>query len=98
MMRFVVITGTSGAGKTQALHSFEDAGYYAVDNLPPRLLPELAAFCRSEERERVVVVVDTRSGTAFTELGSVREQMAKTGVEVEILFLDASDEVLVQRY
>ena len=60
-MRLVVVTGLSGAGKTFALHSFEDSGYYAVDNLPPRLLPVLANFCRNAGYGRVAVVVDARS-------------------------------------
>ena len=64
-MRFVVITGPSGAGKTLALHSFEDGGYYTADNLPPCLLPNLADFCRKTGRERCAVVVDARSGAAF---------------------------------
>ena len=97
-MRFVVITGPSGAGKTLALHSFEDAGYYTVDNLPPRLLPALIAFCRSEGLERGAVVVDTRSGKAFGELPDVLEAMRGGDSDLEVLYLDASDNALVQRY
>lgn len=96
--RFVVITGTSGAGKTLALHSLEDAGFYAVDNLPPRMLRELATFCDDEMRSQAAVVIDTRSGNAFTELGSVLDEMEQAGIKIETLFLDANDEVLVQRY
>jgi len=98
MMRFVVITGPSGAGKTLALHSFEDAGYYTADNLPPCLLPQLADFCLRTGRERCAVVVDARSGAAFEELGSVRTQMNNNGVCVELLYLDASDGALVHRF
>ncbi|MCW3098408.1 MAG: hypothetical protein JWL77_4026 [Chthonomonadaceae bacterium] len=97
-MRFVVITGPSGAGKTLALHSFEDAGYYTADNLPPCLLPELADFCRKTERERCAVVVDARSGTAFDDLSDVMAQMNNDGVCVELLYLDASDGALVHRF
>ncbi|HLK55011.1 MAG TPA: RNase adapter RapZ [Chthonomonadaceae bacterium] len=97
-MRFVVITGPSGSGKTLALHSFEDAGYYTVDNLPPRLLPALVAFCRSEGMERAAVVVDTRSGSAFAELPDVLDTMRRGDPGVEVLYLDASDNALVQRY
>ncbi|HZP81885.1 MAG TPA: RNase adapter RapZ [Chthonomonadaceae bacterium] len=97
-MRFVVITGLSGAGKTLALNSFEDAGYYAVDNLPPRLLPGLVHFCRTEGREKGAVVMDTRSGPAFAELPAVLQEMEKAGLTAEILFVDASEEALVQRY
>jgi len=99
-MRIIVITGPSGAGKTYALHSFEDAGYYTVDNLPPRLLPALAAYCRTENHERCAVVIDVRAGAAFAELPEVvTELRAKEhGFKIEILFLDASDTALVQRF
>jgi len=97
-MRFVVITGPSGAGKTLALHSFEDGGYYTADNLPPCLLSNLADFCRKTGRERCAVVVDARSGAAFEELGDVLAQMKEEGVCVELLYLDAGDGALVQRF
>jgi UPF0042 nucleotide-binding protein len=97
-MRFVVITGLSGAGKTLALSSFEDAGYYAVDNLPPRLLPALVAYCQQEGRTRGATVIDTRSGPAFAELPAVLQELAKSGLRIEVLFVDAGDETLVLRY
>jgi RNase adapter protein RapZ len=97
-MRFVVLTGLSGAGKTLALHSLEDAGYYTVDNLPPRLLPALVAFCEAEGYGRGAAVVDTRSGHAFGELPSVLEAMKSAGQQVETLFLDAGDDILIHRY
>lgn len=97
-MRFVVLTGPSGAGKTLALHSLEDAGYYAVDNLPPRLLPALVTFCQSEGYERAAAVIDTRSGSAFDELPGVLAMMKSAGQVVEMLFLDAGDDVLIHRY
>ena len=97
-MRFVVITGPSGAGKTLALHSFEDAGYYTADNLPPCLLPVLADFCRETGRERCAVVVDARCGSAFEDLGDVMTQMNSAGVHVELLYLDAGDGALVRRF
>src|SRR5258708_3076455 len=97
-MRFVVITGPSGAGKTLALHSFEDAGYYAVDNLSPRLLPAVVADCKAGGRERVAVIVDLRSGAAFHALPDALQELEAQGCHVETLFLDASDESLVQRY
>jgi UPF0042 nucleotide-binding protein len=97
-MRFVVLTGPSGAGKTLALHSLEDAGYYTVDNLPPRLLPALVTFCESEGFNRGAAVIDSRSGSSFGDLPAVMEQMKKAGRHVEMLFLDAGDDVLIHRY
>lgn len=97
-MRLVVITGLSGAGKTFALHSFEDAGYYAVDNLPPRLLPAFANYCRAAGYARAAIVIDARCGSAFAELPAVLQELDKSGAPAELLFLDASDEILVRRY
>ena len=97
-MRFVVLTGPSGAGKTLALHSLEDAGYYTVDNLPPRLLPALVEFCKADGYERGAVVIDTRSGKAFAELPKVLAEVKRAGHQVETLFLDAGDDVLIHRY
>src|SRR5271169_6611169 len=97
-MRFVVLTGPSGAGKTLALHSLEDAGYYAVDNLPPRLLPALAEFCTKDRQQPGAVVIDTRCGPSFVELTHVLAGMQTAGIPAEILYLDASDVALLQRY
>src|SRR5689334_4690079 len=97
-MRFVLITGPSGAGKTFALHSLADTGYYAVDNLPPRLVPALVAFCREEGYKRATVVTDIRSGASFAELPDVLQEMDKAGCHIEVLYLDAGDDALVQRY
>jgi len=97
-MRIVVITGPSGAGKTLALHSLEDAGYYAVDNLPPEMLPALVEFCRNRHDCDGAVVIDTRCGIAFAGLAAAIEQIKRQGYPVEMLYLDASDSVLLQRY
>ncbi len=97
-MRFVVITGLSGAGKTLALHTLEDAGCYTVDNLPPTLLPELFDFCEKEGISRCAVVCDSRGGSNLVELPSVFSNLKSKSKSVEMLFLDASNESLVQRY
>jgi len=97
-MRFIVVTGTSGAGKMTAFHHFEDLGYYAVDNLPPRLLPPLAESCRAAGYERVLAVVDARCGAALAELPAALEELASAKTPAELLFLDARDEVLVRRF
>jgi len=93
-----VVTGPSGAGKTFALHSFEDAGFYTVDNLPPRLLPACIASCQEAGHEGLAVVIDTRSGSAFNELPAILQQLESDHIQPEILFLDASDASLVQRF
>ncbi len=97
-MKIMVMTGPSGAGKTHALHSFEDATYYTVDNLPPRLLAPLAEFCLSEGFDRAAVVIDTRCGPTLSELPAAILALRKAGHQVETLFLDSSDDALVQRF
>jgi UPF0042 nucleotide-binding protein len=97
-MRFIVLTGTSGAGKITAAHYFGDIGYYSVDNLPPRLLPELAESCRARKCDRALAVVDARAGASLRELPAVLEQLKANGTPAEVLYLDASDEVLVRRF
>jgi len=94
----IVITGPSGAGKTLALHSFEDAGYFTVDNLPPRLLPALVDFCRVEGRGQAAVVADIRCGAAFSELPSVVNGLKQQQCAIETLFLEASDDSLMHRF
>jgi UPF0042 nucleotide-binding protein len=98
----VVITGLSGAGKTNALKSFEDAGYYCIDNLPPSMIPDVLALAPVEEGEEtgVVVVVDIRGRKYFGDeieegLGSIR---GEDGWEPQIIFIEADDPTLVMRY
>ncbi len=101
-MQLVVITGMSGAGKAQAAKAFEDMGYAVTDNLPPPLLPALVDQCRKREgyagTDRLAVVTDARAGTFFAGLSSALAQIKEQGVAVTVLFLDASDTVLVQRF
>ena len=97
-MRLIVLTGTSGAGKTTALHFFEDAGYYAADNLPPHLLEALVRTCASMNRQRVAAVVDSRSGPCLADLPAALDALAASGTQVQLLFVDASDEILVRRF
>jgi UPF0042 nucleotide-binding protein len=96
--RFIVLTGTSGAGKMTAFHYFQDMGYYAVDNLPPRLLVPLYESCGAAGNERVLAVVDARSGDALSELPAALDELANRGAPTELLFLDASDEALIRRF
>ena len=97
---FVVITGFSGAGKSQAMACFEDAGYFCVDNLPPEMLWSLAELFQHEgsKVERAAVVCDVRGGTYFEGLLEVLGELRERGAFYRILFLTASEEVLVDRY
>ncbi len=101
-MQLVVITGMSGAGKATAAKVFEDLGYTVVDNLPPILLPELVEKCLTAggqpPGERLAVVTDARSGSFLVGLEPALALVRKTGVRPTMLFLDASDAVLVQRF
>ncbi len=99
-MQFVIITGLSGAGKSTAVHVFEDMGYFCVDNLPPALVPRFAELVsRSRGRvDRVAVVMDIRSGEFFDEIEEALRTLDERHLPYRILFLDASDEVLVRRF
>ncbi len=101
-MQLVVITGMSGAGKASAAKVFEDMAYTVVDNLPPVLLPELVEKCLSAgdppPGQRLAVVIDARSGAFLMGLEPALVLVRAAGVKPAVLFLDASDGVLVQRF
>ena len=99
-MEFVVVTGLSGAGKTQAMHAMEDIGFFCVDNLPPALIPVFYDLCvKSEDiMGRVAVVTDTRGGELFKSFFTALEALKHDKKPYKILFLDASDNVLVRRF
>ncbi len=99
-MRFVILTGMSGAGKSTALKMMEDIGYFCVDNLPIPLLEKFSELTEAENAglDKVAVGVDIRSGQRLDELQSILERMKERGIGFEILFLDAEDIVLVRRY
>ena len=100
-MRFVIVTGVSGAGKTSALKMLEDAKYFCVDNLPIPLLEKFASLMpeiHGEDVQNVALGIDARSGRSLDELEIVLDRMKKAGYDFEILFLDAQDSVLVKRY
>lgn len=99
-MKFVILTGMSGAGKSTAIKMMEDMGFYCVDNLPIPLLEKFVELSspQNNELQKVAVGIDIRSGQALEELRDVLDNIEKSGVKYEILFLDAEDSVLVKRY
>jgi UPF0042 nucleotide-binding protein len=96
----VVITGHSGAGKSEAIAAFEDGGYFCVDNLPPRMIGSLGELFRHEGSgvERAAVVSDVRGREYFDELLHVLEDLDVDGLSPKLLFLEADEETLVDRY
>jgi UPF0042 nucleotide-binding protein len=96
----VVITGHSGAGKSEAIAAFEDNGYFCVDNLPPRMLGSLGELFRHEGSgvERAAVVSDVRGGEYFEDLVEVLDDLAADGLRPRLLFLEADEETLTDRY
>jgi RNase adapter protein RapZ len=95
----LLITGLSGAGRSEAARSLEDIGYFVVDNLPPALLPKMAELAASPGGPgRVAIVVDARGGVFFGELSRALEELREQRVPSRIVFLDASDDDLVNRY
>lgn len=99
-VRMLIITGLSGAGKSLALQSLEDLGYFCVDNLPPSLIPKFAELCMQSQGnvKQAAIVCDLRGGEFFSSLAEALDELKQTGFHPEILFLEASDEVLVGRY
>ncbi|MBU7006265.1 RNase adapter RapZ [Phosphitispora fastidiosa] len=99
-IKFVIVTGLSGAGKTQAIWCLEDLGFFCVDNLPPTLIPKFAELCAQSEGKinKIALVVDIRGGGFFDAVYDSLENLKSLGIKCEILFLDASDETLVRRF
>ena len=96
---FTIITGLSGAGRSEVARSLEDLGYFVVDNLPPALLPKMAELTtRPGSPTRVAIVVDARGGVFFGELSKALEDLRGLDRDARIVFLEASDEDLVRRY
>lgn len=97
-MQIVLISGLSGSGKSIALNVLEDAGYYCVDNLPPPLLPNLTEYLRQTGHDRAAVAMDMRGGASIDTLPQEMRQLEAVGVELRLLFLDAHNDVLIQRF
>jgi len=99
-VNLVVITGLSGAGKSEAIAAFEDAGYFCVDNLPPQMIRALGDLFRlpGSGVQKAAVVSDARGGEYFEQLSQVLDELQGEGVNPELVFLEAHDEILTDRY
>ncbi len=97
-MEFLLITGMSGAGKSLALNYFEDMGFFCVDNLPPALISKFAELCLQSDLEKIALVSDIRGREFFNELFKELERIETMNLDYDILFLEASDDVLIRRY
>ena len=96
--RFVIVTGLSGAGKSQVMKSFEDLGFYCLDNLPPQLTGPVVDLAEAAHTERIALAPDVRTLGPFGDMLSALDALRERNIPYELLFLDASDEVLVRRY
>jgi UPF0042 nucleotide-binding protein len=97
-IKLVLITGLSGAGKSHAMNSFEDLGYYCVDNMPPTLIPTFADLFSQSENKKVALVCDMRGAAFFEDLFEALKALEERNVDYEILFLVADEDVLIRRY
>ena len=99
-VELVVITGYSGAGKSEAIAAFEDGGYFCVDNLPPRMIGGLGELFRHAGSgvEKAAVVTDVRGGEYFEDLLAVLDELAASGLDLKVVFLEADEEALLHRY
>lgn len=99
-MELLIVTGMSGAGKSQAANALEDMGYYCVDNIPPTIIPafvELSSV-KGKTLNKIAIVTDIRGGELFADITKVLSELKEREIDYKILFLDASNEVLVKRY
>jgi UPF0042 nucleotide-binding protein len=96
--RLVFVTGLSGAGKSQAMKTLEDLGFYCVDNLPPKLVSQTLSLLKDAQVREVAIALDVRSGGALGEALPLLTELSSQDANPEILFLDARDDVLVRRY
>lgn len=94
----LILTGMSGAGRSTVAHALEDLGWYVVDNLPPSLLPALVSMGTGPQNKELAVVVDVRGGEFFDELAHALADLKKNNSDYRLVFLDATDQALVQRF
>ena len=102
MPELVIVSGMSGAGRTEAMHVFEDLGYYSVDNLPPSLIDDLVLMSDlpnlGGDRKKIAIVCDARTHEFFSTMKSTLDNLEKQGIGHSILFLDADNDRLIARY
>jgi UPF0042 nucleotide-binding protein len=99
-VNLVIVTGLSGAGKSLAIKYLEDLGFFCIDNLPPVLIPKVTELCQQSggRVKRFALVIDVRGGRFFDTLSEELRNLKKTGIRHKVLFLEASDPVLVRRF
>lgn len=99
-MQFVIVTGLSGSGKSLAVNALEDIGFYCIDNMPPQLISKFAEISTQSDVkiDRVAIVADIRGGELFLSIADTIHELKEQGLDVKILFIDASDEVIIKRY
>lgn len=99
-MKFLIVTGLSGAGKSQSIKFLEDLGYFCVDNLPPALIGKFAEMCSDSKGtiDKAAIVIDIRVGEFFDQLSGSLDELKASGHSYDILFLEASDETLIKRF
>jgi RNase adapter protein RapZ len=97
-MQIILISGLSGSGKSVALKVLEDAGYYCMDNLPVKFMPQVIDFLQASDYRKVGVSIDARSVDSLANLPEVLDQLKARGIDVTVLFLDASTDDLVKRF
>ena len=99
-MKFVIVTGLSGSGKSTAVDVLEDIGYYCIDNMPPELIGKFAEISAKagSKLEKVAFVADIRGGDFFLKLDETIAQLRAENEDIKVLFLDSNDDVIVRRY
>jgi UPF0042 nucleotide-binding protein len=99
-MKFLIVSGLSGAGKSRVAALLEDMGYYCVDNMPPKLIPSFAELCLASQGQydRVALVIDVRAGQSFDDLFTSLERLRQLDCAYQILFVEASRAIIVRRY
>jgi RNase adapter protein RapZ len=97
MLELIIVTGLSGSGKSIALHVLEDSGYYCIDNLPATLLPQISQHLEASNQKKIAISIDSRSA-ALEALPHAIETLKKSGINVQVLFLESTVETLVKRF